>query len=126
MKNHGIIDVQCTVIRSEKVQQPSRYWGVCAAFVAAACAGGAGLGLWSGSAAVAGLVGVALVLLLVGVNLKGQRPSQIWALTALVGIAGVALTVSHINTACSLFGLCLAGLAMLVLSKIEQRGWTYE
>lgn len=108
-----IIDVQCTVIHSERVKQPSRYWGVCASFIGAVCAGGAGFGLWSGSAAVAGLVGVALVLLLVGLNLKVRPISAAWALWVLVGIGGIALSLQATNGTWAFSGLLVAGVAVL-------------
>lgn len=98
-----------------------------ACFLGAIGAGGAGLGLWSGSVALGGLLGLALVLLLVAANSNAwRRPSQVFALTAVVGIGGVILAALQINAACSLFGLFVAGMAMLVISKIELRGWTYE
>lgn len=95
-------------------------------FAAAAAAGGAGFGLWSGDVAMAWLLVLGAVAVWVGVTLAtGKRVSDIFAVFALAGLAGVALSVLCGGVVLPAIGAVIAGIARLGLSKIERRGWEH-
>jgi len=95
-------------------------------FAAAAAAGGAGFGLWPGDVAMCWLLILAAVAVWQGVSLAtGKRISDIFAVFALVGLAGVALSVLCGGVVLPAIGAVVAGIGRLGLSKIERRGWEH-
>ena len=94
--------------------------------IAIIAAGGAGFGLWSGDVAMAWLLMVGVMAVWLGVTLKtGKRMSDIYAVFALAGLAGVALATLGGGVVLSAIGAAVAGIARLGLSKIERRGWEH-
>lgn len=123
--NQVIIDVQ-----ARELPSMPRKRAVAAALllhiVAIVAAGGAGFGLWSGDVAMAWLLMVGVLAVWLGVTLKtGKRMSDIYAVFALAGLAGVALATLGSGVVLSGIGAAVAGIARLGLSKIERRGWEH-
>lgn len=125
MKNNHVIDAE---FRELPVAPGKRTAGavLLLPFAAAAAAGGAGFGLWSGEVAMFWLLVLGAVALWLGVAVAtGKRISDIFAVFALAGLAGVALAVLSGNLVVIALGASVAGIARLGLLKIERRGWEH-
>jgi len=124
--NHEFIDVKCREVRTMPVHPAIRFLILALTVAAAVLCAGAAFDLWSGDVAMFGLITVAVAMLAVGRRLPGRRISGVFSLTGLVGMCGIALALTALNGFLSLFGVVLAGLSLVVLHKIDIRGWNHE
>lgn len=121
--NEHIIDVQFR----EVGRKPAPWWALLFPLSAAAVCFGAVLDIWSGPVAMFLLMFIGAVALLIGMNIKnGRRISGIYGLTAITGMASLALAFAFMGSLLGGIALCVSGLCILDMLKIEKRNWQYE
>lgn len=128
MNDKEIIDVACREVQPSSQPQHGRLLALLLAFAAPGACVGAAFGKWSGEVAFGLLLVITALALAFGLMLKnGRRISSVFGLTAAIGLAGLALClVCRFNVWLSLIGLAMAGISVLMLKRIEARGWSYE
>jgi hypothetical protein len=120
--NEHIIDVQFR----EVGRKPAPWWVLLFPLSAAAGGFGAVFDIWTGQVAMCLLMFIGALALLVGMNIKkGRRISSIYGLTAITGMASLAFAWATTSPLLSGGAICVAGLCILALVKIERRGWEY-
>lgn len=126
-RNSEIIDVECREIRT----LPARRNTLLAvfAFIVPAqilCLGGV-FNLWSGTFAMTGLLLVAAISLLIGLNIRtGRRISGITGLTMLSGLIGTGLLLLDANRYLTGGGMALIAIALILMKTLERKEWLYE
>lgn len=126
MQNNEIIDVVCREVPTHQAQRRVSVLGVALTFATATASGGAGMGLWSGDVAMAGLLLLAALALVAGLCAKsGRRVSSVFGLTAVIGMVGLLAALVNMHVVLTCAGVALAGASLLVLSKVHARGWNH-